>query len=564
MRSLNDPFVVGRPGGARIRTRLRLTTADRTALQAVGEHLGQLAGADLSWRCRRGTAGEQRTARKRSLTASSSSRWAGAITRTSNDQWQRAFANLQDRRVLLRRASRTIQMRLKVPVGQRKGRVRGYATRAERFAKQQRLQHLQARLVEVDKRLAAGRVSVCRGDRRLARQRHNLDEANIAEEQWRSRWQAERWFLTADGEATKRWGNETIRVHPDEQWLELRVPTPLAGLSNTPGRAATYRLACPVTFTHRREEWAAQVATGAVRYDLSYQSDRGRWYLDASWRLPAVAAPSLRELRQHPALGVDLNADHIAGWVSDPSGNPTGPPHTIALQLGGLPASARDGHLRAAIAAILRVAVANRCRSIVVENLDFADARQVGRETLGRGRRAKRFRKAIAGMPIRRFRDLLAGMAANQGLWVIATDPAWTSVWGRRYWQAPLKQVSKPSSTVTGHHAAAVVIARRGLGFGARRRPGMPGHDRRIVAGELPARSDQQRPGWQGPGPPPGRWAVARPRKTHSADRNRPVDQVVQDRSGLPGQDMLLLTFKERSPGCRFRRQGPSPTALGW
>lgn len=135
MRSLNDPFVVGRPGGARIRTRLRLTAADRTALQAVGEHLGQLAGADLSWRCRRGTADEQRTARKRSLTASSSSRWAGAITRTSNDQWQRAFANLQDRRVLLRRSSRTIQIRLKVPVGQRRGRVRGYATRAERFAK---------------------------------------------------------------------------------------------------------------------------------------------------------------------------------------------------------------------------------------------------------------------------------------------------------------------------------------------------------------------------------------------------------------------------------------------
>jgi hypothetical protein len=57
-------------------------------------------------------------------------------------------------------------------------------------------------------------------------------------------------------------------VHPDEGWCELRLPTPLAHLSNTPGRAATYRLGCPVAFTHRAQAWAAQAATSAVRYDL--------------------------------------------------------------------------------------------------------------------------------------------------------------------------------------------------------------------------------------------------------------------------------------------------------
>jgi hypothetical protein len=541
MRSTSEPFVVALPAGVRIKTRLRLPAADETLLWAVGAYLGRLAGADLAWRCRLGSAPDQRTVRKRTLTGQSTSRWAGAITRTSNDQWQREMANLADRRIALQRARRAIGMRLLVPVGQRQGRIRGYANRAERFAKQARLQHLEAELLEVKERLAAGRVSVCRAGRRLAKQRHNLKDANLTEEQWRARWKAERLFLTADGDAEYPLGNGTIVVQPEQQWCEIKLPAPLVHLANQPG--GRYRLACPVVFRHRSEQWAAQVSTGAVRYDITFDPARGRWYLHASWRLPAVDPPSLQELRGHRAVGVDLNADQLDAWVLDCSGNPVGPPHTVPLDLDGQRASGRDGHLRAAISALLCLAIGSGCRSIVVENLDFADARHSGRETLGRGRDGKRFRRTVAGIPTQRFRTLLAGMAANHGLWVIAVDPAWTSVWGRRYWQQPLQQSARSLTTpVTTHHAAAVVIGRRGLGVGARRRPGVPGHDRRIVAGELPARPDRQRSGREGPGPPGGQRAAVVPRKTRPAERNRLGDQVVQDRSGPPGQDPLLLT----------------------
>jgi hypothetical protein len=385
-------------------------------------------------------------------------------------------------------------------------------------------------------------VSVCRAGRRLAKQRHNLKDkdAKLTEEQWRARWQAERLFLTADGDAEYPLGNGTIVVQPEQQWCEIKLPAPLVHLANQPG--GRYRLACSVVFRHRSEQWAAQVATGAVRSDITLDPAKGRWYLHASWRLPAVAQPSLQELRGHRAVGVDLNADHLDAWVLDASGNPVGPPHTIPLDLDGQPASCRDGRLRAAISTILRLATERGCRSILVENLDFADARHSGRETLGRGSAGKRFRRTVAGIPTRRFRTLLAGMAANNGLWVIAVDPAWTSVWGRRYWQQPLQQSIKRSITVSGHHAAAVMIGRRGLGLGARRRPGVPGHDRRIAAGELPARPGHQRVGRGGPGPPGGQRAAAAPRKTRPAERNRLGDQVVQDRSGPPGQDPLLLT----------------------
>jgi hypothetical protein len=390
--------------------------------------------------------------------------------------------------------------------------VRGYASRAERFAKQARLQHLQAELTDVESRLAAGRVSVCRGGRWLVKLRHNLKASKLTEEQWRARWRAERLFLTADGDAEYPLGNGTIVVHPEQRWCEIKLPAPLAHLANRP--SGRYRLVCPVVFTYRGDEWAAQTTTGAVRYDIAHDPAKGRWYLAASWRLPVVQPPSLLELRRHRVLGVDVNADHLDAWVLDASGNPVGPPHTVPLDLNGQSTSTRNGRLRAAISAILRVATECGCRSILVENLDFADARQRGRETLGRGRRGKSFRRIVTGIPTRRFRDLLVGMAANHGLWVIAVDPGWTSGWGRCHWETPLNESTKQSIIVTGHHAAAVVIGRRGLGLGARRRPGVPRHDRRIVAGELPARPDHRRLGCEGPGPPGGQRAAGRPRKT--------------------------------------------------
>ena len=56
----------------------------------------------------------------------------------------------------------------------------------------------------------------------------------LTEAQWRREWESSRLFLTADGEKDKTWGNETIRWHPGERWLEIKLPAPLAGLANRP------------------------------------------------------------------------------------------------------------------------------------------------------------------------------------------------------------------------------------------------------------------------------------------------------------------------------------------
>ena len=99
-------------------------------------------------------------------------------------------------------------------------------------------------------------------------------------------------------------GDLTIRWNPGEGWLEVRLPATLEHLANRPhGR---YRLAAPVAFPYRGQEVTAQPASGAVRYDISYEPGKDRWYLDASWTFPTGTPPGLKELRQHPVLAVDV------------------------------------------------------------------------------------------------------------------------------------------------------------------------------------------------------------------------------------------------------------------
>ncbi|MGH3201430.1 MAG: hypothetical protein ACRDOA_04405 [Streptosporangiaceae bacterium] len=366
-----------------------------------------------------------------------------------------------------------------------------------------------------------------RGGKALLRTRGNLAAVGLTQAQWRARWQAAQLFLTADGEKDKAWGNETIRWNPDQSWLEIRLPAPLAHLANRPhGR---YRLSCPAGFSYRGGEVAAQAATGAVRYDISYDPVRGRWYLDASWTATPAPAPPLAELRARPVLAVDLNHGHLAAWALTPDGNPAGPPVTVPVTLAGLPASQRDGRLRAAVSTVIALARERGCAAIVIEDLDFADARDQGRERHGsrpsRGRVGRRYRALVAGLPTGRFRDRLVQMAANAGLAVIAVDPAYTSRWGIEHWLGPLRERVSPVPA-SGHHAAAVVIGRRALGHRARRRAGVTGGgqrtSRRRAAPRAPAAARATRNGR----PPKAQRQPHPRRKTATAPRTRPPDQA--------------------------------------
>src|SRR5882757_5116183 len=330
LRRIGAPVVAGPAAGVRIRTRIHLTEAEATALGVVGSFLGGVYRGELAGRVRRGVLDRQsragwRAERKQAVTSVSSSRWAGAITRAVEDQYQLGMRGLAAHVGDLRRAVEVLEARCALrpgesaPVGTdqrggRGGRRLGYRSANEPFAKTRRLAVLQSRLAAAEEALAAGRPSITAGGKRLWRNRHHLDAAAMTEAQWRAGWDAARMFLTADGETGKAGGNETIRVDGAGQ-LRIKVPAAL-----TQQFGSHLQIAAPVGFSHRGSEWADRVAgRSAVRYDISYDPARDRWYLDASWTHDVTATPpSIDALRTGPVLGVDLNADCC---VLDPSGN---------------------------------------------------------------------------------------------------------------------------------------------------------------------------------------------------------------------------------------------------
>ncbi len=505
VRRIGDPVVAAGPAGVRIRTRIHVADAEGAALAEIGDFLGSVYRSEIARRIGCGALDREgrarwRTQRKQAITVVASSRWAGAITRTVEDQYQLGMRTLAAHVADLRKAVKVLAERCALRPGDRtavvedaagvsaergyeRRRWRGYRSKGERFSKTRRLAILRRRLTTAEASLAAGCPSVVVGGKRLWRTRNHLAQSGMSERCWRKRWDAARMFLTADGESGKAGGNETIRVDTEGR-LQVKVPAALAQ------RFGSHLVVvAPVMFAHRGGEWAARVAARrAVRYDIHFDPGKGRWYLDASWKTPPRPAPQLHELRAERVLGVDLNADHLATFVLDASGNPVGDPTSIEVATTYLTASRRDGRVRAAITALLDLAQQNNCAAVVIENLDFADARAAGRETLGRGQRGKRLRRTIAGIPTAGFRMRLTAMADRRGIAVIRVDAAYTSKWGEQHWRKPLQQ--QTSGTVTRHHAAAAAIGRRGLGLAIRRRPAGPRNGQRTAAGTPPARPD--------------------------------------------------------------------------
>ncbi|MFD5657093.1 IS200/IS605 family accessory protein TnpB-related protein [Streptomyces hirsutus] len=538
LRELAAPFVVPGPSGVAIRTRLKqLTAADEEVLRRVGAHLGTLACRDLKTRCHDGLGHDAKTwaVRKRELTPLSSARWAGAITKATHEQWalarRGALAHLQS----LEAGIRTLRHRLSLPLGQKGGKRApgGYRSRWEWHAKARRLRVLEDRLARERADWEAGRVRVVRGGRRLARMRHHLPAARLTEDQWRARWEAERWFLRADGESGKRYGNETIRISPDGQ-VSLKLPAPLSNLANAPhGR---YVLTGRVRFAHRGPEWAARVAANrAIAYRIHHDVARGRWYVTASWQQPVTRTVPLAAVLADGVIGVDMNADHLAAWRLDVHGNPTGSPRRFFYDLSGT-AGHRDAQLRHALTRLLHWARACNVRAIAVEDLDFTAEKT--REKHG-GR--KRFRRLIAGLPTGRLRARLVSMADQTGITVVAVDPAYTSRWGAQHWQKPLTSTTRRT---TRHDAAAVAIARRAQGYPIRRRTTPPRTHQSDGCGHRTVQAGPDAPGREGPRrrlPGPRTRSVPPDAERTRATRTpTTVRGVRSEREWVP--DSLLLT----------------------
>ncbi len=476
--------VVAPSAGVSVKTRLRLDPDERALLSAVGAHLTQARNSDLAAARR----GERANDRYKVLCERFGihSRYAGTVCVDNDAATKAVKEHLWRHRTGLRRAIGTLQRRTAAPprsvcgCEQRRGCDRcrdGYATPNERFGKQRRLAAKVAELARVEAQLAAKDYPVVYGGRRLAGTRHHLGTARLTVDEWRTAWDAARFWFGCAGNKGALGGNPCLtmtRGAGGHWYLTVSVPKPVA---EELGVATRVQLRHRVLLHHRGAELEQRLEDRlAVRVDVEPSTDakgRLRTYLRVSWTRPTPAPVPLPAARAGGVVGVDLNADHLAATRVDTSGNPVGRPVRVPLDLADVSTKTRDGRLRAAMTAVLEYAKATAASAIAVEDLDFADSKD--RERFGR---RKAFRHLIAGFPTTQFRDRVVAMAHTRGLAVIAVDPRYTSRYGGASWQRAL---SSPSQLATRHEGASVAIGRRALGHGLTTRAG-----RKPAAGRSP------------------------------------------------------------------------------
>jgi IS605 OrfB family transposase len=295
---------------------------------------------------------------------------------------------------------------------------------------------LKHRIDVLEDRIKANAPSIRSGSRNLFRKQFTLkDNGYASHSAWLADWQGARssqfYCLGSKGES---FGNQTSQLLPTG--LQLRLPNALAGEFGT-------HITVPEVFPHGQEILNNALLAGQAISYLFVLKDKG-WYVHATTE--RIEVPIVTD-KKNGALGIDLNADHIAVSRIDASGNPTETWSIPKLLFG------KSKHQ---IEAILGDAVASGVLyardsliPIVIENLNLDKKK---------GSRSSKTNRKVSIMADSAFRQLLGSKAFSEGVEVIGINPAYTSVIGLVKFGVGYK--------LSPHQAAAVAIARRGLGFG--------------------------------------------------------------------------------------------------
>ena len=336
----------------------------------------------------------------------------------------------------------------------------------------QKLHQKKRRLVGLFKRLkamkddhAAGIVRICFGSRKLFRAQFALEANGYKDHsEWKIDWHKSRssqFFVL--GSKDEIAGNQSCQAEVEEDGkltLTLRLPNALA---ETHGK---FLIIPGVRFAYGHDAIVAALAsstrvkaitkaqknivkrTGAA---LSY-----RFVKDSKgWRVfVSVAAQPVKETThsQVGAIGVDLNADHLAFAETDRFGNLINFGRFECAVYGKTKdqATAIIGDIAAQLAEWAKLAG----KPVVIEKLAFQKKKA---ELESADRRAARMLSSFA---FNKTGDSIRSACFRAGVEVIEVNPAYTSVIGAVNYAR--------SKGIPTHQGAAYAIARRGLGMSER------------------------------------------------------------------------------------------------
>ena len=311
-------------------------------------------------------------------------------------------------------------------------------------------------------------MRLCFGSRRLWHKQHNLGANGYASHQeWLADWQEARgneFFVL--GSRDENGGCQLcVASVADDGLLTLRLRMP-DGLAEQHGKYLTIQgvrfaygheqvLAALVSHAeyaaHRRVHGEKSARASGLGQAISYRFKR-----DAKgWRVFATTAmmhmPVVTDQR-HGAVGVDLNADHLAVCETDASGNYV---HAFSVPLVTYGKSRFQAEAIIGDAVAIVLAYAREIgKPIVIEKLDF---RQKKAALEGQSRKYSRM---LSSFSYGKIKACFISRGYRQGVAVHQVNPAFSSVIGR------VKFSQRYGLSL--HQAAALVLARRLLGYSER------------------------------------------------------------------------------------------------
>jgi IS605 OrfB family transposase len=327
--------------------------------------------------------------------------------------------------------------------------------------------HLKRRIARVAGRLTArqadltnGTLRIAFGSKKLFRAQYALEENGLADHAaWRAAWRearSDQFFVLGSKDETAGCQGCVIE-HLGQGRFRLRL--------RLPGAQRRY------AWLETRLAFGAEHVLNAlaVRQAISYRFQRD----GKGWRVFLSTAPIAVEQmtdRRIGTLGVDLNADHLAASLTDRFGNLI-EHERIPLVTYGCARAQAAARIGDAVKRVIEIARRAEV-PIVIEALDFAKKKTAMRE------QGRRYSRMLSALSYAKIKETLVARAYDAGLRVKTVKPQFSSIIGRHKFSRRYG--------ISGHLAAALVLARRARGFSER----VSRHGQ--VAFVVPARSRQK------------------------------------------------------------------------
>ena len=315
--------------------------------------------------------------------------------------------------------------------------------------KKRRLGMLRKKLVSVQADIAAGRVRVAFGSKKLWRRQFSLAENGYASHgEWRGDWHEARrdeFFVLGSKDETSGCQLCVAAVSDDGSLsLRLRIPDCLVP------RYGKYVTFMGVRFAYGHEAvLAALLVPAGQAICYRFKRDEKGWRVFVSTKV--APAPVVTD-SERGAVGVDINADHLAVGEIDADGNWLRS-WRVPLVAYGKSQRQAEALIGDAVARVVEYA-REAGKPIVIEKLDFSHKK------LALEGESRKYSRMLSSFSYGKVKAYFLSRGYREGVEVHQVNPAFSSVIGR------VKFMERYGLSV--HQAAALVLARRLLGCSER------------------------------------------------------------------------------------------------